>query len=106
MAHDSPAHEYESGKNLNPNLDLSPWPFSAADSATPDESDTSAHDFRSRSNVTLVKAGPPDSQVNNVPFTPFCHTSCQPGLPVAATPSTLPQLVKNANQLTARSEHL
>ena len=86
-------------KNLNPNL--SPWPFSAADSAAPD--DTSGYDSRSRSNVTLAKAGPPDSQVNNAPF---CHTSCQPGLPVAATPSTLPQRVKNANQLTARSEHL
>ena len=78
-----------------------PWPFSAADSATPD--DTSGYDSRSRSNVTLAKAGPPDSQVNN---TPFCHTSCQPGLPVAARPGTLPQRVKNANQLTARSEHL
>ena len=53
-------------KNSNPNL--SPWPFSAADSAAPD--DTSGYDSRSRSNVTLAKAGPPDSQVNNAPF---CH---------------------------------
>ena len=97
MAHDSPAHE--SRQKLE--TKSFPWPFSAADSAAPD--DTSGYDSRSRSNVTLAKAGPPDSQVNNAPF---CHTSCQPGLPVAATPSTLPQRVKNANQLTARSEHL
>ena len=42
-------------KNLKPNL--SPWPFSAADSAAdsaaPD--DTSGYDSRSRSNVTLAK---------------------------------------------------
>ena len=44
-------------KNLNPNL--SPWPFSAADSGAPD--DTSGHDSSSRSNVTLAKTGPPDS---------------------------------------------
>ena len=71
------------------------------DPAAPD--DTSGYDSCSRSNVTLTESGLPDSQVNNAPF---CHTSCQPGLPVAARPGTLPQRVKNANQLTARSEHL
>ena len=55
-------------KNLKPNL--SPWPFSATDSAADSAAsdDTSGYDSRSRSNVTLAKAGPPDSQVNNTPF--------------------------------------
>ena len=65
--------------------------------------DTSGYDSHSRSAPSLAGAGPPDSQVDNAPF---CHTSCQPGVSVAATPSTLPQRVKNANQLTARLEHL
>ena len=68
-------------------LESKSFPFAVfhVDSAVHD--DTSGYDSRSRSSVTLAKAGPPDSQVNNAPF---CHTSCQPGLPVAATPSTLP----------------
>ena len=66
MALHSPAHEPI--KKLE--TKSFPWPFSAADSAAdsaaPD--DTSGYDSRSRSNVTLAKAGPPDSQVNNTPF--------------------------------------
>ena len=96
MAHDSPA--LSQSKNFNP------WPFSMLDPAAPD--DTSGYDSRSRSSVTLAKAGPPDSQVNNAPF---CHTSCQPGLPVAATPSTLPPRVKtrtNSQLVLSTSESL
>ena len=93
MAHDSLTHE--SRKNFNPNL--SPRPFSDAGSCS--SRHTSGYDSHSRSAPSLAGAGPPDSQVDNVPF---CHTSCQPEVSVAATPGTLPQRVKNANQLTAR----
>ena len=93
MAHDSPA--LSQSKNFNP------WPFSMLDPAAPD--DTSGYDSRSRSNVTLAKAGPPDSWVNN---TPFCHTSWQPEVPAAARTGTPPNRCQKRNQLAARSEHL
>ena len=84
-------------------LESKSFPFAVfhVDSAVHD--DTSGYDSRSRSSVTLAKAGPPDSQVNNAPF---CHTSCQPGLPVAARPGIPPHRCQKRNQLTARLEHL
>ena len=53
--------------------------------------------------LSLSGAGLADPQVNNAPF---WHTSCHPEVSMAARPGTLPQRVKNANQLTARLEHL
>ena len=93
------AHEPPRRVKKNPNL--SPSPFSVVGSAAHD--DTSGYDSHYRSAPSPAGAGPSDSRSNNVPF---CHISCQPGVLVAATPGTLPQRVKNANQLTARLEHL
>ena len=61
------------------------------------------YDSRSRTAVSLVGAGPADSQVNNALF---CHTSWHSEVSLAARPGTLPQRVKNTNRLTARLEHL
>ena len=85
-------------KTFNPNLSSAVfWCRSCS------ARDTSGYDSHCCSAPSLARAGLADSQVDNAPF---CHTSCQPGVSVAATPSTLPQRVKNANQLTARWEHL
>ena len=98
MAHDSLTHE--SRKNFNPNL--SPRPFSDADPA--------AHVTRVGTTPTL--AVHPASQElarpihRSVTRHSAIYTSCQLEVYVAATSGTLPQRVKNANQLTARLEHL
>ena len=84
-------------------LESKSFPFAVfhVDSAVHD--DTSGYDSRCCNAPSLAGASPPDSKVNN---TPFPHTSCQPEVPTAATPSTLPQRPTKPNQPTARSEHL
>ena len=67
------------------------------DSAT--HAHTSGHDSHRQTAVSLARVGPPDSEVNNAPFS---NTSYQLEVHVAARTGTLPQRVKNPNRLTAR----
>ena len=68
-----------------------------------DSADTSGYNSRCCSAPSLARASPPDLKVNN---TPFPHTSCQPEVPTATTPGTLPQRPTKPNQPTARSERV